>query len=63
APARDVKPLPISAPAPKKADGEAKSFSAEPTRPGPPANGADPARPAAAQPTTPATPPPGGAKP
>ncbi|HEX8687907.1 MAG TPA: outer membrane protein assembly factor BamD [Pyrinomonadaceae bacterium] len=64
-PARDVKPLPTSAPAPapKKADGEAKSVSAEPTRPGPPANGADPARPAATQPTTPATPPPGGAKP
>ncbi|HEX7958140.1 MAG TPA: outer membrane protein assembly factor BamD [Pyrinomonadaceae bacterium] len=64
-PARDVRPLPTSAPAPapKKAEGESKGLSAEPTRPGPPASGSDPARPPATQPVTPATPPPGGAKP
>ena len=66
APARDVRPLPTStstaAPA-KAAGGEKKEVSLEPTRPGPPQTGADPARPAATQTTTPATPPPGGAKP
>ena len=63
APARDPRPLP-AAPAPKPAADEKKDVSLEPTRPGPPASGSDPARPAAAQPTTPATPPPGsGAKP
>ncbi|HEX8557679.1 MAG TPA: outer membrane protein assembly factor BamD [Pyrinomonadaceae bacterium] len=62
APARDVRPLP-SSDAPKKEEGK-KEVSLEPTRPGAPASGADPARPAGAQPTTPATPPPGsGAKP
>jgi outer membrane protein assembly factor BamD len=57
APARDVRPLPTAAPAPKKDEG-GKDVSLEPTRPGPPASGSDPARPAATQPTTPATPPP-----
>ena len=61
-PARDVRPLPQQ-PAPKK-EAEKKDVSLEPTRPGAPATGSDPARPAATQPTTPATPPPGtGAKP
>ena len=65
APARDVKPLPTAPPAqPRKDAGEKKDVSLEPTRPGPPAAGSDPARPAATQPTTPATPPPNsGAKP
>ncbi|HEX8285154.1 MAG TPA: outer membrane protein assembly factor BamD [Pyrinomonadaceae bacterium] len=63
APARDVRPLPTAAPAPKK-EAEKKDVSLEPTRPGAPATGSDPARPAATQPTTPATPPPAsGAKP
>ncbi|MDT5268545.1 MAG: outer membrane protein assembly factor BamD [Acidobacteriota bacterium] len=63
APARDVRPLPNPAPAPKKDDGK-KAISLEPTRPGAPATGSDPTRPAATQPTTPATPPPGnGVKP
>jgi hypothetical protein len=63
APARVVTPLPAATPAPKK-EAEKKDVSLEPTRPGPPATGADPARPAATQPTTPATPPPNsGAKP
>jgi hypothetical protein len=58
APSRDVRPLPSAPPAAKK------EASMEPTRPGPPASGSDPARPAATQPTTPATPPPNsGAKP
>jgi outer membrane protein assembly factor BamD len=58
APARDVRPLPTATPAPKK------EASLEPTRPGAPALGSDPTRPAATQPTTPATPPPNnGAKP
>jgi predicted negative regulator of RcsB-dependent stress response len=63
APARDVRPLSTTTPAPKTDSGE-KKVSAEPTRPGPPASGSDPARPPATQPTTPATPPPAsGAKP
>jgi outer membrane protein assembly factor BamD len=63
APARDVRPLPTSTP--KKDAGEKKEVSLEPTRPGAPATGSDPARPAATQSTTPATPPPAssGAKP
>jgi outer membrane protein assembly factor BamD len=62
-PARDVRPLPTSTP--KKDAGEKKEVSLEPTRPGAPATGSDPARPAATQPTTPSTPPPSnsGAKP
>ena len=62
APARDVRPLQTT-PAPKKDAGEKKEVSLEPTRPGAPQTGADPARPAATQTTTPATPPPSGAKP
>jgi outer membrane protein assembly factor BamD len=63
-PARDVRPLPTATP-PKKDAGEKKEVSLEPTRPGAPQTGSDPARPAATQPTTPATPPPSnsGAKP
>jgi outer membrane protein assembly factor BamD len=61
APARDVRPLPTSTP--KKEAGEKKEVSLEPTRPGAPQTGSDPARPAATQTTTPATPPPTGAKP
>ncbi|MDT5295044.1 MAG: outer membrane protein assembly factor BamD [Acidobacteriota bacterium] len=62
-PARDVRPLPTTT-APKK-EAEKKEVSLEPTRPGAPPTGSDPARPAATQPTTPATPPPAnsGAKP
>jgi hypothetical protein len=56
APARNVKPLPTSAP--KKDAGAKKEVSLEPTRPGAPASPSDPAKPAATQPTTPATPPP-----
>ncbi|MDT7687968.1 MAG: outer membrane protein assembly factor BamD [Acidobacteriota bacterium] len=62
APAHDVRPLPTAAPAKKEA-GEKKEVSLEPTRPGAPQTGSDPARPAATQTTTPATPPPTGAKP
>ncbi|MDT7779670.1 MAG: outer membrane protein assembly factor BamD [Acidobacteriota bacterium] len=63
APSRDVRPLPTTTP--KKDAGEKKEVSLEPTRPGAPATGSDPARPPATQPTTPATPPPAnnGAKP
>jgi outer membrane protein assembly factor BamD len=62
-PARDIRPLPTT-PAPKK-EAEKKEVSLEPTRPGAPATGSDPARPPATQATTPATPPPAntGAKP
>jgi outer membrane protein assembly factor BamD len=56
APARDVRPLPASAP--KKDAGAKKEVSLEPTRPGAPASPSDPTKPAATQPTTPATPPP-----
>ncbi|HEX8355426.1 MAG TPA: outer membrane protein assembly factor BamD [Pyrinomonadaceae bacterium] len=65
APARDVRPLPAATTAPKKDAGEKKEVSLEPTRPGAPATGGDPTRPAATQPTTPAAPPPAnsGAKP
>jgi outer membrane protein assembly factor BamD len=65
APAKDVRPLPAAgAAAPKQDEGVKRDLSLEPTRPGAPATGSDPARPAATQPMTPATPPPGsGAKP
>jgi outer membrane protein assembly factor BamD len=56
APYRD--PRPVAQPAPKKPSDGKKEASLEPTQPGPPANGTDPARPSATQPTTPATPPP-----
>ena len=64
APARDVRPLPTSAP--KKDAGAKKEVSLEPTRSGAPASPGDPTKPAATQATTPATPPPAnnsGAKP
>lgn len=63
APARRLAPAPVAAPTQKPA--EKKSVSIEPTRPGPPRSGSDPAQPASTQPTTPATPPPAdnGAKP
>jgi outer membrane protein assembly factor BamD len=62
-PARDVRPLPTSAPK-TNAGSEKKEVTLEPTRPGPPSTSADPSKPAATQPTTPATPPPGdGVKP
>lgn len=56
-PARDVRPLPASAP--KANAGQKKEVSLEPTRPGAPSTPADPSKPAATQPVTPATPPPG----
>ena len=56
APYRD--PRPVGQPATKKPSDGKKEASLEPTQPGPPANGTDPARPSATQPTTPATPPP-----
>jgi outer membrane protein assembly factor BamD len=59
APAQDVRPLPSANP-PAKTTGKP---TMQPTQPGPPKTGDDPARPPATQPTTPATPPPGGGKP
>ncbi|HEU4597175.1 MAG TPA: outer membrane protein assembly factor BamD [Pyrinomonadaceae bacterium] len=63
APARRLAPAPTPVtPEPKPT--EKKDVSIEPTRPGPPRSGSDPAQPAATQPVTPATPPPtSGAKP
>ncbi|HEV3468296.1 MAG TPA: outer membrane protein assembly factor BamD [Pyrinomonadaceae bacterium] len=58
APARDVRPLPVT-----KTSGQ-PGVTAQPTRPGPPASGSDPTRPATTQPTAPATtPPPAGSNP
>lgn len=56
APARDVRPLPTSAP--KKDAGTKKEVSLEPAKPGVPATPADPTKPAVMQSNTSATPPP-----
>lgn len=57
-PGRDLRPVndprPANQPATTKTSGT-PGVTAQPTRPGPPASGSDPARPAATQPTTPAT--------
>ncbi|HYE16790.1 MAG TPA: outer membrane protein assembly factor BamD [Pyrinomonadaceae bacterium] len=60
APARNVAPLPPAGAAKPAAGDAKKEFTAQPTQPGGPRSGSDPAKPAATQPTQPATPPPAG---